>query len=189
MISHLFFLQDPLVYHLAEKETKLEPQQSLGVLTGSGMADAHDLYSREAHKKRSLQMYSSVPPTTPPPPTEQQGTTEPAGKAPLVLETYKRCSRSKSIPEEKTEKPKEVSIPATQRKFKGKISVSGNYISPPPHALGFSRRAGKFRTSLASRLNLGNSVTLPSKPTPKISKRIVPQLRVVQDMEESSSNG
>lgn len=155
------------------------------IIKGSGLADTEELYSREAHRKRALEMYNrttqqmpaSISPTVVSPAatspdnsyysatqqadnnimvSPENSSTMPAtglercqsgdSRFSLIMETFQVFKPTK--PEVKVmEVSKE---PSDEAKVKNTISVSGNYIPPPPNRLGFARRTGKFHPSTAS---------------------------------------
>lgn len=180
---------------------------------GSGLAESHELYTRAAHRKRALEMYSTsaaaplvatrtgaenrtkptstttrtqTPEQPPPPPTATQktDTTTPentprqGGLFPILLETFPISKPSKPEVKEKASKEQKEDAPLNR------ISISGNYIPPPPQALGFARRTGKFHPLSAS-VDMGTP-SAKQDTTNKTSSNI-PELRILEEGEEIGS--
>lgn len=128
------------------------------VLRGSGFSGrGHGSHSYDDQRRSSLQLYDikdtsalSEPSTGAP--------SEGAATVPLALEVFQICTKLQKSPE-KTEKKKgrkkrqQNLQPVT---LEDRISISGNYISPPVEALKFARRTGKFRTTSSSELVNGS---------------------------------
>lgn len=144
-----------------------------GVITGAGLS--LNLYNREIHRKKSLEMYSRSSSYASSAGQDKDGSSSkprysgsqaggyvamlPASNIentqfPLMLEKYMLPALL-----EPTEPEAKKKASQGKEKFRHTISVSGNYISPPPEALGFARRTGKFRTSAPACFDVRSSVT------------------------------
>ena len=174
-----------------QRRSQQKPREVMReVIKGAGLSFGLYTYNKDAHRKRSLQMYSAGSRTqsrvqSPDIDTEKLSTrvgegssvihqdlTEVTGSQakgfvamrpsseaggfiddrnvlqyPLVME---KCLLPSLLDESETKKKKATKVPVPDKPvFKHTISVSGSNISAPPDALGFSRRSGKFRTSIS----------------------------------------
>lgn len=176
--------------------TPNKPRSMPSIVTGSGLS--LDLYSREAHRQRSLEMYSSSGSSRQASATrgeEEGGEEEDASMAishrlqkmfpirhqrlhnhwrrnynetlpsdfPLVLEHFLLPTNLLAPPASSGATPGHV--PSRRNRLQAELpdnvmSVSGSSISPPPEALGFARRRGKFRASSSGSLDV---------PTPSVA--------------------
>lgn len=179
------------------------------VLTGSGLADAEELYSREAHRKRALEMYrhtsqqmaaaTATSPATISPensfsatvvspersstalPTLDRSQSGQNSKFSLIMETFQLFQPTTPDVKRKDESKKK--RPNEAKLIKNRIRVSGNYIPSPPERLTFARRTGKFHPSTASAERTG----VLGEAT-GVAPGNAPHLRILKDGEQTSSN-
>ena len=78
----MFYAQDPHAYRLDKDGKQQERLKSGDVLTGSGLSDTQGLYSREAHRKRALEMYTRSAQQLQATATSPATTLSPAGVSP-----------------------------------------------------------------------------------------------------------
>ncbi len=113
------------------------------VLTGSGYSGGCSASSYESDRRRSLQLNYNTETSLVSNVDAQVEST--SFKFPLTLEVFKICTKA----HKSADAPKKV---VKRQAFKRgsmeeRISVSGNYISPPVEVLNFAGRTGKFRTA------------------------------------------
>lgn len=143
------------------------------ILTGSGLtAHDEDLYSRDAHRRRSLELYSSSPHHDREREAPSSSGSMINSKFPLELETFVFSRKPEKPSEEEAMKEDQVE----QERQEHMISVSGNYISPPPGTLSFARRTGKFYPSSSASADMGPPPAATVKR--RANSEQVPQLRV-----------
>lgn len=154
------------------------------------MTDAEELYGREAHRKRALEMYQTIGAATISPDNSSLVSPENSSVPGAALDkSQSGGSRFSQIMEtfqlfqptphevKKEDEPKESPDEAKQ---KHTIAVSGNYIPPPSDRLGFARRTGMFHPTSA--------MEVPERTTVSAEEMTLPHLRILKDGEQSSSN-
>lgn len=160
---------------MVDEEKKLKTLHMGDILTGSGLKSRdEDIYSRDAHRRRSLELYSSRP-GSPHHETREPSNSILNSKFPVELETFVMSRKPEEDPEVavKEDQVEQQELPEHM------ISVSGNYIAPPPGTLSFARRTGKFYPASSASVDVGSSlVVTPPAVKRRAHSEQVPQLRI-----------